>query len=549
MLRKRDSKRGTGGYFLKRNTKILILGGIVILCLLTLAMMMPTSYKKQAAVKNPITDDKKFIEDLIEKYNNDIDNKLGDQDKNAALEEENERRLNAVRKAMEHAWGGYVKYAWGADEVRPVSRNHHNWLGLGGTIIDSLDTLWIMGLKDEFNRARDWVRDSFDPAIGIEVSFFETTIRVVGGLLSAYGLSGDTMFIDKARVIATNLLKAFDEGSGIPYSMVHLSSGHKHNHNWCGNNAILADIGTIQLEYVYLSALTGDPSYGKHALRVFDVLFDANKDLKGKLTAYVNPSNGRCTGGAFSLNGLTDSYFEYLVKLWAFLGGHKNPAAAKYREKYDEAADSIRKYLVHVSKPNNLIIMGGYEHNAKSQRMEHLGCFSGGMFALGATAYNSSKTPNHDSKEHLDLAAGIARTCYEIYHRTPTHVGPETISGTDGSTEDYVVEARHNILRPEAVETIFYMWRTTHDQKYRDWGWEMFQGFENYCKAEGGYSGITDVYSTTPGMDDIQPTWFLAETLKYLYLLFAPDDLIPLDKYVFNTEAHPFPILDPSFKL
>ena len=469
---------------------------------------------------------------------------------NASPEDlENERRLEAVKAAMKHAWGGYVKYAWGSDEVRPVSKTGQNWLGMGGTIIDSLDTLWIMGLTEDFNKARDWVRDQFDPGVGLEVSFFETTIRVVGGLLSAYALSGDRMFVDKAAVLGKNLLKAVDERSGVPYSMVHLTQGHKKNHGWCQGKSILADIGTIQLEYTYLSALTGDMSYAEKALRVLDILFDKNKDLKGKLTAYVDPASGRCAGGAFSLNGLTDSYFEYLVKLWVFLGGYDSTMAKKYRDHYDEATDSIRSYLVHITPQNKLTILGGYERGMKSQRMEHLACFAGGMFALGATAHNTSKTPNHDSAAHLELAKDITHTCYEMYHRTPTHVGPETIRGLSSGPDDYYVEARHSILRPEAVESIFYLWRTTHDKKYRDWGWEMFQGIEKYCKAEGGYSGIQDVYNTETGKDDSQPTWFLAETLKYLYLLFAPDNVIPLDKYVFNTEAHPFLILGPSFSL
>ena len=120
---------------------------------------------------------------------------------------------------------------------------------------------------------------------------------MIGGLLSAYALSGDEMFIDKAKVLGENLLKALDDKSGIPYSMVNLQNGHKQDHHWCQGRAILADIGTVQLEYVYLSAVTGNPSYGKRALRILDTLFEANKDLERKITAYVDPGSGKCTGG------------------------------------------------------------------------------------------------------------------------------------------------------------------------------------------------------------------------------------------------------------
>lgn len=63
-----------------------------------------------------------------------------------------------------------------------------------------------------------------------------------------------------------------------------------------------------------------------------------------------------------------------------------------------------------------------------------------------------------------------------------------------------------------------------------------------YCRTEGGFSGIKNVYTRQVTKDDVQQSFFLAETLKYLYLLFSPDDVMSLDKWVFNTEAHPLPI-------
>jgi len=83
------------------------------------------------------------------------------------------------------------------------------------------------------------------------------------------------------------------------------------------------------------------------------------------------------------------------------------------------------------------------------------------------------------------------------------------------------------------------MWRYTHNQKYRDWAWEAFQAFEKYCRLEVGYSGIHDVNNPGSSHDDLMQSFFLAETMKYLYLTFSPDDLVSLDEYVFNTEAHP----------
>uniref|UniRef100_A0A0A9A537 alpha-1,2-Mannosidase n=1 Tax=Arundo donax TaxID=35708 RepID=A0A0A9A537_ARUDO len=104
---------------------------------------------------------------------------------------------------MLHAWTSYVTYAWGQDELQPQSKSGVNSFGgLGATLVDSLDTLYIMGLKDEFQKARDWVAESLDFDKDCEASVFETTIRVVGGLLSAYDLSADKIFLEKARDIS-----------------------------------------------------------------------------------------------------------------------------------------------------------------------------------------------------------------------------------------------------------------------------------------------------------------------------------------------------------
>jgi mannosyl-oligosaccharide alpha-1,2-mannosidase len=101
---------------------------------------------------------------------------------------------------------------------------------------------------------------------------------------------------------------------------------------------------------------------------------------------------------------------------------------------------------------------------------------------------------------------------------------------------------RYYLLRPEVVEAYFYLWRLTKEQKYRDWAWEAAQAIEKHCRTDSGFSGIRDVYESSPQKDDVQQSFFLAETLKYLYLTFSDDSVIPLDKYVFNTEAHPFRI-------
>ena len=113
------------------------------------------------------------------------------------LDKQNERQKKVV-EAFKHAWEGYRKYAWGHDELRPVSRSHSEWFGVGLTIIDSLDTMLLMNLREEFQQGREWVANSLTFEKNVDVNLFETTIRVLGGLLSAYHLSQDDLFLRKA---------------------------------------------------------------------------------------------------------------------------------------------------------------------------------------------------------------------------------------------------------------------------------------------------------------------------------------------------------------
>jgi mannosyl-oligosaccharide alpha-1,2-mannosidase len=164
------------------------------------------------------------------------------------------------------------------------------------------------------------------------------------------------------------------------------------------------------------------------------------------------------------------------------------------------------------------------------------------MFALGAQHAPTKAVRD----EHMEFAKGFGEFCYEMYHRNPTGLAGQHVFVNDQN--DFTPPSESNnrffALRPETVETLFYLYRFTNDTKYRDWGWEIFESINKYCRNENGYAGLRDVTEENSQQDDKQQSWFLAETLKYLYLLFSPHEYIPLDKYVFNTEAHPIHIFD-----
>ena len=455
---------------------------------------------------------------------------------------ENEERRQAVLDAMKKSWGGYVKYAWGTDELRPVTKKGHDWLGMGATVIDSLDTLWIMGMKDEFNKARDWVRDDFNFRVDMNVSFFETTIRVLGGLLSAYSFSSDRVFLDKADELGGILMRACTQSPiGIPEGLINLATGATMPHKWTSKKAILADIGTVQLEFLYLSILTENKTYAQHALKIYDIIFEKNPKAEGLYHVLVDPRTGVCNGKMITIGALGDSFYEYLLKLWIFAGGPSTPEADKYRQHYDRAVDSIESKLIQRTSASNLTYISELKKGGgRKSAMDHLCCFAGGMFALGSHEYGGVTLPKRES--HLRLGADVTRTCHEMYARSPSGLAPESVGFETNKDVEMSFKSKYDLIRPETVESFFYMWRKTHNKMYRDWGWEMFQAFRKHCETEAGFSGVKDVTKVPPEKDDLQPSWFLAETLKYFYLLFSPDDTISLDEYVFNTEAHPFPI-------
>lgn len=456
---------------------------------------------------------------------------------------QNKQRREFVRGMMKRAWDGYVQYAWGHNELMPISKRGHSagifgQSMMGATIVDALDTLYIMGFTEEFKKARDWVATSLDFNVNSGVSVFEITIRFVGGLLSAYALTGDSVFKDKALDIATRLLPAFDDSPyGIPKAMINLQTGSARNWGWAsGGASILSEFGTMQLEFEYLSQITGKPEFGQKAKRVMDYVVNLPKPSNGMYANYLHPNTGTWGSNEVSLGALGDSFYEYLIKVHVFHGGRsKNDLVG--RRPFDDAMRVVREKLVQVS-PSKLTYIAEAHGHSLQHKMGHLACFAGGMFALG-----SKNAPDDMRDWYMTTGANIAHTCHESYARTRTKLGPEAFlfeSGIEATMNN--PRERYYILRPEVIETYFVMWRMTHDQKYRDWAWEAVEALENHCRCGVGYCGIKDVDELPAQQDDVQQSFFLAETLKYLYLIFSEDDVISLDEWVLNTEAHPMPI-------
>ncbi|RXN11523.1 endoplasmic reticulum mannosyl-oligosaccharide 1,2-alpha-mannosidase-like protein [Labeo rohita] len=277
-------------------------------------------------------------------------------------------RAEAVREAFRHAWKGYKAFAWGHDELKPISKTHGEWFGLGLTLIDALDTMWILGLKDEFVEARKWVETELSFSKNVDVNLFESTIRILGGLLSTYHLTGDTLFLDKAKDIGFRLMPAFKTPSKIPYSDVNIGKGTAHPPRWTTDSTV-AEVTSIQLEFRELSRLTQDPQYQNAVEEVTKQVHRLEGKRDGLVPMFINTNSGKFTRrGAFTLGARADSYYEYLLKQW-LQGGKKE---TELLEDYLQAIEGVKKNLLRQTSPGKLTFVGELSNGRLNPKMDSL---------------------------------------------------------------------------------------------------------------------------------------------------------------------------------
>ncbi|KAF9097244.1 hypothetical protein BGX29_008168 [Mortierella sp. GBA35] len=453
---------------------------------------------------------------------------------------ERESRLKAVRDGFEHAWKGYRTHAWGHDEVMPVTGGFRNTFnGWGATMIDSLDTLVIMGFNEEFDEALEWVKKSFTMTRNptSQVQFFETVIRYLGGFLSAYDLTGEKVLLDKAEELGGYILNAF-KNANFPNGRFAVQASA----NVPGYSFVLAEVGTIQLELSRLSMLTGNPIYDAKGQKIYEVLGSANSQLPGLLPTFIYDGEGRSYSNyKATIGGMVDSYYEYLLKEWILLDG-KVPL---FKKMFETSVDSIKKYMV--MQPENgskdFVILGQVNSASKSVEpdMEHLVCFMSGSMAMGSKYF--------DRPEDLVVARQLAQGCYLGYKHSASGLGPESMKFNSAKQAgkfsiepdlffNQFLSRKEYILRPETLESLWVLYRLTGEKKYQDQAWEIFQSLEKNCRTSIAYTGLRNV-NDLQSQDNRMESFFLAETMKYLYLMFSTPDVISLDDFVLNTEAHP----------
>ncbi|KAI0261583.1 glycoside hydrolase family 47 protein [Gloeopeniophorella convolvens] len=428
-----------------------------------------------------------------------------------------------VVSIFNESYNAYRQFAFGHDEVAPLSQQPLDPRNGWGASIH------IMGLTGFFNEALNFSQniDFTESKTPDTVSVFESTIRYVGGLISAYELSGKQHFF---------------LNNTIPFGFVDFS----------GNSPVIqtsniAEAGTLTIEWSRLSEYTGNDTYRK--LTEGSVLKMANNPtpLPGMPGQGIDPSTNLPVGGYVTWGGGSDSYFEYLIKYARISNTNDNTFA----DSWLTAVDSSIKTLIKTSTVGNHLYLADFDDDRLIRHVgSHLACFYAGNWLLGG------KLANNDTI--VNLALRLNDACWNTYAGDATGIGPEgfafisadgNFTGNGNPTSDqlafyekhgYYITSSDYIQRPEVLESNFYAWRVTGNQVYLQRAQTAVNSFNKFLSTPTGFAGINDVNDpNTTQIDETESFWF-AEVLKYLYLTFDDPNNISLDNFVINTEGHPF---------
>ncbi|KAI8139149.1 glycoside hydrolase [Fennellomyces sp. T-0311] len=431
----------------------------------------------------------------------------------------------------------------------------------------------IMGLEKEYQEALKFVSQldftkSDEPAKG-----FETNIRYLGGLLSAYDLRGDKILLDKAVELTDKvLMPLFLSPSKAPYTYIDVNSGIPQ----FTNTILLAEFGTYSLEFTRLSQITGDNKYAEAANSIVDRAIAQKSKIPGLYpNSWMLSPFKPLEESIVNVGAGGDSFYEYLSKNYVLLGG-KNKGIL---DAWVKAVNSIEDYLLSPTQEDPTIqFVATITNNTVSYVSDELICFWPGNILLGMSQMSG------DTSRQYKFAQTFMDSCIKTWETTVTGLGPEvwswnpqtpqtkqglgqlwsslkdTVLGNgkevkerkkrDASGRPYNIKGASYNLRPETIESVLYFHRIVGGTKedpeyYKKIGWDMFKAIEDYTRTESGYSSISNVDVKTPMKTDFEESFFFAETLKYLYLLFTDDSCMSLDNYVFSTEAHPFKLPAP----
>ncbi|MFF4545106.1 glycoside hydrolase family 47 protein [Streptomyces sp. NPDC001406] len=398
-----------------------------------------------------------------------------------------------VRQEFLTSWTAYRRLTWGRDELRPVSGTGSEFfisgVPLGLTVVESLDTLYLMELDGELDTAVSWIGGNLDFDRNASVQVFETIIRLVGGLLSGYHCTGDTLLLTKARDLADRLLPAFTSSpTGAPYRYVNLRTGAV-----SGNQVPLAEIGSNITELGWLSLLTGDQKYFDAAKKALKAPYDRRSSLNLVGTT-LNVDTGAWTDATARVDPPVDSYFEYLWDAYQFFGdteirGWYQTLASAVLQRLGETYDG-RLWFRSVNMNSGALV---------SRRQSELSAFYAGLLAQGGNL-------NEGESYHSSWAAALGS-----FRLPPEGIDYSTLSATSTQYQ----------LRPEYVDSALFLWLLTGKEVYRDRAKWLWNAQKSHCKVANGYTIVSDMTTTPTTKGDLTPGYWFSENMKYFYLLWS----------------------------
>lgn len=415
-----------------------------------------------------------------------------------------------VKAEFKWSWDHYVARAWGRDEINPVSGGHQHFFieghDLGLSLVEALDTLWLMELDEEFQAGVDWVKANLDFDVDGDIQVFEANIRLVGGLLSAHLCSGDPVLLARAKDLADRLMKAFDASPhGLPYRYVNLRTGAVRD-----PETNLAEIGTYIAEFGMLSRLTGDARYHDAARRAMLHALNMRSEL-GLMAANIHAETGRFISRNASIDVYADSFYEYLWDAWDLFGDEELKRAAQ---------ECCAAMVAHQGKRYDGRLwfpMVDFETGAVTGTSQTvLGGYLAGL--LGQVGMKG------EGDDFLSTYTAMQERYVII---------PESIDVTTA-----LPRTKRTGLRPEYADACLNLWLGNRDDRYRALAAIHWRAMKTTSKAAYGYTSLADITTRPMTQGDNCPGYWWSEQMKYYWLLFAEPKRVDLSQLVLSTEAN-----------
>lgn len=436
------------------------------------------------------------------------ENQTTDSNKNENTNSELDSLAQNVKDETQRSWAAYCKYAWGHDVLKPISKSYQDWYSESLYIspIDAYSTLYVMELYDEAKEIENYVVDSLDFDKNIDAKIFEVNIRILGGLLSMYELSGNTKVLDKAVDFADRMLPAFDTKTGIPKFWVNLKTGIAK-----GDTVNVAEAASYTFEMCILSYYTNDPRYYNAGKKATIAIYNRRSEI-GLIGDIIDVETGEWVGTQSHICAGVDSYYEYLYKSYLLFGDKE------LGEIWNESIDKINTYLP--DDYDNKLWYGRVDMNTGehvSSVITLYDAFFPAILALSGDIPRATKL--QDTWNWLWVKYGLEPMVYDYRKEEPNYPVYD--------------------LNPEIIESAYYLYNLTGDTKYLDMNKYYWAKVKEFCRTDVAFASVENV--TTMEKKDYMPTFFFAETLKYFYLTFSnKTNDYKFNDYLYNTEAHPF---------